>query len=261
MDQIRSTLHRLFGRRPGAPADPAHPVDVGLPLGAFKLCDRQLHVMESWARVCQGCQEADQGPAAFAPAPPSRSPGAAPMAPPLPVGVASTDGPKPTNLMPAMPFDELDGRDPAIEAAFPLSEVFHALPGIRQSVSIPAAAEARPRRTEFLAIPPAAGADERRRAVWGRLVLEIDLRGDACRLGASPDLEVPLLAPDLAPHHATLRLSQGQVQLELTGAGRAAVQVNGRGARSGQVLRHGDKIHLGALRLRLERLDGEQERG
>lgn len=249
-------LRRLLHRRAPPRLAPVHPVDVGLPLGAFKLCDRQSHVMESWSLRCAACVEEDEGPydsslgALAEPEPPAVP--AAPIVPVAPPG----GGPKHTSIQ--RPPSVVDD-PPEMALAFPMSPALQQPGGARETVQLPAeprGASPGPVKGHTEVLRPVGGPSGGRTQTWGRLVLEIDLQAPECRLGSAPGLEASLKV-DLSPHHATLALVNGKARLRLSGAPGAPVLVNGLSARDDQVIHHGDKLLLGATHLRFERVDSE----
>ena len=240
---------RAFRARSIPPADPAHPVDVGLPLGAFKLCPRQSHVMESWSPRCPGCVEEDEGLSqAASPAHPT------PVAPPVPDS-PDQGGLKATAVLSGAASPQAGPSE--VSLAFPLSPALHRPSGARETVQLPAGPAARggaKGHTEVLR-PRGVDTPARRGGAWGRLVLEIDLTGAECRLRSDPETEVPLFGDGLAGHHVTLSLADGTPWLRLSGEAGVSALVNGRPVVGGQVLHHGDKLYLGSVRLRFERPD------
>lgn len=243
---------RAFRARSRSPVDPAHPVDVGLPLGAFKLCPRQSHVMEAWSPRCPGCVEEDEGLSQGAP--PSQ---ATPEAPPVPE-TPDHGGPKATAVLSGAASGP--GGSSEVSLAFPLSPSLHRPSGARETVQLPAGPVARGGKGHTEVLRPRGGdTPPRRGGPWGRLVLEIELRGAECRLGCDPESDVPLVGDGLAGHHVTLSLSDGKPWLRLSTEAGVSALVNGRPVVGGQVLHHGDKLNLGSVRLRFERPDAEDE--
>lgn len=245
-------LRRLIGPRPRIHHDPAHPLDLGLAIGAFRLCDRQVHVMETVSARCVGCAEDDEDVAREA-APPAP----VPVAPPVPEPLAE-GGPKLTDVLRAPQESPSSSPDP-MEAFLMLGQNRRG-GGARETVQIPSSSSnsGRKGRTEVLRAPAQGDGGPRRSAFWGRLILEIDLRAPECRIGADPGVEVPLLVPGLLPNHAMLSLVDGRPVLTLS-PNATDILVNGRAAAQSQTLRHGDKLHVGAARLRFELVGAEPD--
>lgn len=244
-------LRQLLRPRVAPRASTPRLVDVGLPLGVFRLCDRQIHVMETSGQRCVACADDDEGhqvnvhdgPPPVAPAPPQ---------PPPPPSM-DRGGPKLTDVI----RPEHDEPFPVLADAFPMSPQVSSR---RRGDPAPPPSPDKGRRSQTEVLRPAAPSEAggRRGALWGRLTLELDLRASECRVGTGPDANVALAFPDVLAHHATLSLVNGRVTLTLPPGVHDGL-VNGRPVGSRHALHHGDQINLGSCRLRFERVGDEDD--
>lgn len=232
---------------------PAQAPDLGLPLGVFKLCDRQKHVMERGASVCIGCTEEAEG------VPPDREP--TPFvpdpAPPPPPPLLPSAGPKAelerTRLQRRAEQGPPEERAPGAQAPFPMSpppQVVSVEPPPRTVQPLRSAATKimRGSEAELMSI-------QAQQLPWACIQLEVALTAEQCRIGSASDTDIHLDGEGIEALHALLIRGKTTAILRAMSAGGEPVLVNGKAVRE-IALGPGDLVQIGRWRMVFKPLGG-----
>ena len=237
----------LFSRRP---------LDFGKPEGAFKLCERQEHVIEFWFVSCPECSaSAVDPPEPIESLPPEAPEPLAPLAPPEPLApLAPPVPPRPPEPTSPPPLTFV----PNVESAPVNAPSLDHLPPVGADASSTAIFRKTP--APVGEIPGSSRtvhtyAPEERRVAWGRLHITIELTDSSYQLNLGDQLGLSPGSAQVTSRSAALSQEGGQLILRAHPRAQARM-VNRRSAPGpdGLRLESGDQVELSGITMRFEQL-------